>query len=47
MKDINKIRDAMKVLKEECKKYKQCEDCIFYDNQYEPTKCYLGNEPDR
>lgn len=45
--DINKIRDAMKVLKEECEKYRQCEDCIFFDNQNEYTHCYLGNEPDR
>lgn len=46
--DINKIHDAMKVLKEECKKYKQCEDCIFFNNQNDAyTRCYLGNEPDR
>lgn len=47
MTDINKIHDAMKVLKEECNKYKQCEDCIFFDNQSEHTHCHLGNEPDR
>lgn len=31
--DIDKIHDAMKVLKDECKKYKKCEDCIFNDPQ--------------
>ena len=43
--DINKIRDAMKVLKEECKKYKACEDCIFYETQTENFHCYLTKEP--
>lgn len=42
--DINKIHDAMKVLKDECKKYKECKDCTFYNNSDGPT-CYLEKEP--
>lgn len=42
--NINKIHDAMKVLKEECKKYKECDDCIFYDTHYD-TSCYLNMQP--
>ena len=45
--DINKIHDAMKVLKEECKKYAHCSDCIFFDNQNDPFKCHLDGEPAR
>lgn len=44
--DINEIHDAMKVLKEECKKYAHCEECIFFDNQNDPSKCHLEKEPD-
>ena len=44
--DIDKIHDAMKVLKEECKKYKQCSDCIFHDTRNENTACYLEKAPD-
>lgn len=43
--DINKIRESMKVLKNECKKYKECKDCIFYDAQNESTACHLEKEP--
>lgn len=43
--DINKIHESMKVLKDECKKYKECKDCIFYDVQNESTRCYLEREP--
>ena len=43
--DISKIREAMIVLKEECKKYKDCKDCTFYDAQNEHTACYLALEP--
>lgn len=43
--DINKIHDAMKVLKDECKKYKECKDCVFYDTQNESTSCCLENTP--
>lgn len=42
---VNEIHDAMKVLKEECKKYTHCSDCIFFDNQSEPTKCHLEKDP--
>lgn len=42
--DINKIRESMKVLKDECKKYKECKDCAFYNNSDGPT-CYLEKEP--
>ena len=42
--DINKIRDAMKVLKEECKKYSSCNDCIFYVPSND-IRCYLLKEP--
>lgn len=45
--DINKIHDAMKVLKEECKKYAHCSDCVFFDNQNDPSKCHLEGEPAR
>lgn len=45
--DINKIRDAMKVLKEECKKYAHCEECIFWDAKNDPSKCHLEKEPTR
>lgn len=45
MMDINKIHDAMKVLKDECKKYKACKDCIFYDSQDECSPCYLDRDP--
>ena len=45
--DINKIHDAMKVLKEECKKYKECKDCSFYDIAGGSFKCYLEREPAR
>lgn len=45
MKDINKIRDAMKVLKEECKMCKACQDCIFYEDKTENFHCYLTKEP--
>ena len=40
--DINKIRDAMKILKEECNKYSSCNDCIFHEND---IACYLTKEP--
>ena len=43
--DINKIRESMKVLKDECKKYKKCSDCIFYDAQNESTSCHLEKVP--
>lgn len=43
--DINKIHEAMKVLKDECKKYKECKDCVFYDKQNESTSCHLEKEP--
>ena len=44
--DINKIHDAMKVLKDECKKYKACSDCTFYDPQNDNHSCYLEKAPD-
>lgn len=37
--DIGKIREAMKVLKDECKKYKKCEDCTF--NNPKNNSCVL------
>lgn len=43
--DINKIRDAMKVLKEKCKMNKACQDCIFYEDKTENFHCYLTKEP--
>lgn len=43
--DINKIHESMKVLKEECKKYKECKDCIFYDNASDTIACYLDRDP--
>lgn len=43
--DINKIHESMKVLKDECEKYKECKDCIFYDTQNENSACYLENAP--
>lgn len=47
MLDIIKIREAMKVLKDECKKYKECKDCIFYNPKNESTACYLELAPDK
>ena len=44
--DINKIHDAMKVLKDECKKYKACSDCTFYNPQNDSHSCYLEKAPD-
>lgn len=45
--DINKIHESMKVLKEECKKYKECKDCIFFNNSENESACYLDREPDK
>lgn len=45
MMDINKIHDAMKVLKEECKMNKACQDCVFYEDKTENFHCYLTKEP--
>lgn len=43
--DINKLHDAMKVLKDECNKYKLCSDCVFYDTNPDGTPCYLEKAP--
>lgn len=43
--DINKIHDAMKVLKDECKRYTACKDCVFYDTKNK-NSCYLEKVPD-
>ena len=44
--DINKIREAMKVLKDECKKYKKCEDCALNDTKN--NSCVLlETDPER
>jgi len=44
--DINKIRESMKVLKDECKKYKKCEDCTLNDPQNKSC-VLLEKEPDK
>ena len=44
--DIDKIHEAMKVLKDECKKYKECKDCIFFGiENTEGSQCYLEAAP--
>lgn len=44
--DINKIHESMKILKEECKKYKECKDCIFWGiENTEGSQCYLEAAP--
>ena len=42
--DINKIHDAMKVLKDECNKYSSCKDCIFHVPSND-IECHLLKEP--
>jgi DNA-directed RNA polymerase subunit RPC12/RpoP len=44
--DINKIRESMKILKDECKKYKKCEDCTLNDPQNKSC-ILLEKEPDK
>lgn len=44
--DIDKIREAMKVLKDECKKYKKCEDCTF-NNPQNKSCILLETDPAR
>ena len=46
MTDINKIHDAMKVLKEECNMHKECRDCIFCTTQNKSCML-LEKEPDK
>lgn len=44
--DINKICESMKVLKDECNKYKKCEDCIF-NNPKDGSCVLLEKDPCR
>lgn len=43
---IEKLNEAMKVLKEECAGHKTCLECPLMIRQFALVKCRLGSEPE-